>query len=132
MNEEIEDIQLKIQGLASCLDRDELYSVCEKLKIEKLDFEGKPRFATVRVLTKEIEKLVDNLKDTEKVPFLKQTLEIINPKSKDTEAPSETFAVDEEVKTGNGQGGLFTERETKERSRSHSGAVCHNNRSDGG
>ena len=98
MNEEIEDLQLEIQGFASCLDRDELYVVCEKLKIEKSDFEGKSRFATVRVLTKEIENLLGKLNDTEKVAFLKQTLETINPKSRDTEAPGETFDVDEELR----------------------------------
>lgn len=52
MSEEIEDLQLEIQGFASCLDRDELYSVCEKLKINKSDFEGKSRLATLRILTK--------------------------------------------------------------------------------
>ena len=98
MAEEIEDLQLEIQGFASCLDKEELYSVCEKLKIEKSDFEGKSRFATVRILTKGIEKLLDKLKDEEKVAFLKQTLEMINPKTRDTETPAETSGVDEEVR----------------------------------
>ena len=98
MAEEIEDLQLEIQGFASCLDKEELYSVCEKLKIEKTDFEGKSRFATVRILTKGIEKLLDKLKDEEKVVFLRQTLEMINPKARDTEAPGETSDVDEEVR----------------------------------
>ena len=98
MAEEIEDLQLEIQGFASCLDKEELYSVCEKLKIEKSDFEGKSRFATVRILTEGIEKLLDKLKDKEKVAFLKQTLEMINPKTRDTEAPAETSGVDEEVR----------------------------------
>ena len=98
MAEEIDDLYLEIQGFASCLDKEELYSVGEKLKIEKSDFEGKSRFAIVRILTNGIEKLVDKLKDEEKVAFLKQTLEMINPKGKDTEAPGEAADVDEEVR----------------------------------
>ena len=70
MNEEIEDLQLEIQGFASCLDPDELFIVGEKLKIDKSDFEGKSRFATVNVLTREIENLVTQLSDTENVTFL--------------------------------------------------------------
>ena len=67
--EEIEDLQLEIEGFASYLDKEELYSVCEKLKIEQADFFGKSRFTTVRILTKGIEKLLDKLKDEERWCF---------------------------------------------------------------
>ena len=96
MNEEIEDLQLEIQGFASCLDRDELLTVCEKLNIDRSSFEGKSRFATVKVLTREIENLVALLNDTEKAPFLKQTLDMINPKARDAEVANSACDSDQE------------------------------------
>ena len=84
MTEEIEDLQLEIQGLLSCLDRDEMYSVCEKLQIEKIEFEGKSRLSTVKILMNEIQKQLDKLQITEKAAFLKQIIEIINPKNEET------------------------------------------------
>ena len=96
MNEEIEDLQLEIQGFASCLDRDELFIVCEKLNIDRSSFEGKSRFATVKVLTREIENLVALLNDTEKAPFLKQTLDMINLKAMDAEVANSACDLDQE------------------------------------
>ncbi len=82
MTEEIEDLQLEIQGLLSCLDRDEMYSVCEKLQIEKIEFKGD--LSTVKILMNEIQKQLDKLQITEKAAFLKQIIEIINPKNEET------------------------------------------------
>ena len=96
MNEEIEDLRLEIQGFASCLDCDKHYIVWKKLKIDKSDFEGKSRFATVKVLTREIENLVTQLNDTEKVAFLKQTLDMINPKARDAEVANSVFDLGQE------------------------------------
>ena len=97
MNEEVEDLQLEIQGFASYLDRPELYNVCEKLKIDKSDYEGKSRLATVKVLNNTIELLVEKLQDTEKIAFLKQILELVNPKSND--ASDDIIDSDQHVRT---------------------------------
>ena len=57
MNEEIEDLKLEIQRIAFREDHDELYIICEKLKLDKSDFVGKSHFAIIKFLKREIENL---------------------------------------------------------------------------
>ena len=46
----------------------------------------------------EIEHLDKQLSDTEKVSFLKQTLDMINPKARDAEVKTSTFDLDHEAR----------------------------------
>ena len=68
------------------------------MKNDKSDFERKSRFATLKVLTREIENLVTQLSDTEKLPFLKQTLDMIDPKARYAEVTNSIFDLGQEAR----------------------------------
>ena len=76
--EEIDDLLLECHGLLTGMSKETLHEFCDKLgTISESTYLDKSRFATVKLIFEEIEKLMEKCKETEKAAFLKDILKQI-------------------------------------------------------